>query len=536
MGLLPIVFRLPSGWAPNTSIYHSVNPESWFASTPGLKIMATITAADAKGLLKAEIRDNNPVLFLEYKIFHRWKPESLSPELRLTVPEEDYVVPIGKARVVKEGKYFSVQSASEDAVLRRIESMTDEMCAFLSELIRIPTVNPPGENYPACAQFQGNKLEEFGYQVEYVAAEERPEHTQEYPRVNVIGRLPGSTARPLLHFNGHFDVVPVGEGWTRDPFGGERAEGKIFGRGSADQKSGIAASFFAVEAIRRSGIKLAGTIEQSGVVDEESGGFAGMAYLAQKALVHRDRTDYVIITEPLKVDRICLGHRGVYWSRVTTKGRIGHGSMPFLGVSAIDHMAEFLDILVNELKPKLTQRRSAMPVEPPGARYATINVNAAHGGQPEHGPQTPCVADRCVAILDRRFLIEESLESVRTEIIEILDRLKKENPQFDYFFEDQMIVLPVQTNPEAPLVTAVSGAIREVLGKKAPLIASPGTYDQKHVMRIGHVDQCIAYGPGRLELSHLPDEYCSVEDLVHGAQVMALSALRLVGITDGLRT
>jgi succinyl-diaminopimelate desuccinylase len=422
-------------------------------------------------------------------------------------------------------------STAEDAVLGRIESMADEMCAFLSELIRIPTVNPPGENYPACAQFLGSKLKEFGYQVEYVAAEGRPEHTQQYPRINVIGRLAGLAARPLLHFNGHFDVVPVGNGWTREPFGGERADGKIFGRGSADQKSGIAASFFAVEALRRCGIRLAGTIEQSGVVDEESGGFAGMAYLAQKGLVHRDRTDYVIITEPLNVDRVCLGFRGVYWFRVTTKGRSGHGSMPFLGVSAIDHMAKFLNTLVNELKPKLAQRCSVMPVEPPGARYATLNVNAVHGGQPESGPQTPCVADRCVAILDRRFLIEEPLESVRGEIVEILERFKKENPQFDYLFDDQMTVLPVQTNPEAHLVRTVSGAIRDVLGKEAPLIASPGTYDQKHVMRIGHVDQCIAYGPGRLELSHLPDEYCSVEELVHGAQVMALSALRLLGTT-----
>jgi succinyl-diaminopimelate desuccinylase len=133
--------------------------------------------------------------------------------------------------------------------------------------------------------------------------------------------------------------------------------------------------------------------------------------------------------------------------------------------------------------------------------------------------------------LDRRFLIEEPLESVRGESVEILERFKKENPQFDYLFDDQMTVLPVQTNPEAHLVRTVSGAIRDVLGKEAPLIASPGTYDQKHVMRIGHVDQCIAYGPGRLELSHLPDEYCSVEELVHGAQVMALSALRLLGTT-----
>ncbi|MHB8526488.1 MAG: acetylornithine deacetylase/succinyl-diaminopimelate desuccinylase family protein [Candidatus Acidiferrales bacterium] len=421
------------------------------------------------------------------------------------------------------------RAAAEDAVLGRIESMTDEICDFLSELIQIPTVNPPGENYMECAQFLGRKWNSFGYQVEYVPADGRPEHSERYPRVNVIGRMEGRTQRPLLHFDGHFDVVPVGEGWTRDPFAGERANGNIYGRGSSDQKSGIAASLFAIEAIRRSSIRLKGTIEQSGVVDEESGGFAGMAYLAEKGFVSKERTDYVIITEPLNVDRVCLGHRGVYWFRVTTQGRIGHGSMPFLGVSAIDHMAMFLNAVVQELKPKLAERHSAMPVEPPRARYATININSVHGGQPEVGPQTPCVADRCVAILDRRFLVEEPLEQARGEIIEILERLKQEVPHFDYRFEDQMTVFPVQTNPETRLVRTVSSAIQQVLGKEASLIASPGTYDQKHVMRIGHVDQCIAYGPGRLELSHLPDEYCTVEDIVHGAQVMALAALRLVG-------
>ncbi len=103
MGPVPIVFRMPSGWAPNTSLYHSVNPESWFASTPGLKIVAPITAYDAKGLIKASIRDDNPVLFLEYKAHYRTAPDRLHPALRLPVPDEDYVVPIGKARVVLEG-------------------------------------------------------------------------------------------------------------------------------------------------------------------------------------------------------------------------------------------------------------------------------------------------------------------------------------------------------------------------------------------------------------------------------------------------
>lgn len=108
MGPLPIVFRLPSGWAPNTSIYHSVNPESWFGSTPGLKIVAPATAFDAKGLLKAAIHDSNPVLFLEYKTLYRIRPENTPPELNLPIPAEDYFVPIGKGRVVKEGNDLSV--------------------------------------------------------------------------------------------------------------------------------------------------------------------------------------------------------------------------------------------------------------------------------------------------------------------------------------------------------------------------------------------------------------------------------------------
>ena len=108
MGPMHIVFRMPSGWAPSTSIYHSVNPESWFASTPGLKIVAPITAFDAKGLLKASIYDGNPILFLEYKDHYRRQPDKLPPELNLHVPEEEYWVPIRKARVVKEGKNISV--------------------------------------------------------------------------------------------------------------------------------------------------------------------------------------------------------------------------------------------------------------------------------------------------------------------------------------------------------------------------------------------------------------------------------------------
>ena len=423
---------------------------------------------------------------------------------------------------------MSLSARREEVVLERVDAMAGEMTEFLRELVAIPTVNPPGDNYAACADWLGSRLTAFGYDVQYVPAEGRSEHTAKHPRVNVIGRLSGTPARPLLHFNGHFDVVPVGSGWTVDPFRAPASDGKIFGRGTTDQKAGIAASIFAIEAIRRAGARLCGAVEQSGTVDEESGGFAGMAYLAERGLVARGRTDFVIITEPLNVDRVCLGHRGVYWFEVATLGRIAHGSMPFLGVSAISKMADFLAAIEHELKPALCLRITSMPVEPPEARQASINVNSISGGQPG-GMQTPCVADRCEAIFDRRFVMEEPIEEVRSEVREILARLANEDPEFQYQIKDLMTVPPILTSPTCTLVTAMSGAVRDVLGSEPPLIASPGTYDQKHVMRLGHVDQCIAYGPGILDLSHQPDEYCLVDHLVQASKAMALATMRLLG-------
>jgi succinyl-diaminopimelate desuccinylase len=362
-----------------------------------------------------------------------------------------------------------------------------------------------------------------------VAADGRPEHTPTHPRINVIGHMEGCEPGPRLHFNGHFDVVPVGQGWTVDPFAGLVRDGKLYGRGTADQKAGIAASIFAIEAIRRSGIRLAGNVEQSGTVDEESGGFAGVAWLAERGLIHKDRTDFVIITEPSNVDRICIGHRGVYWFKVVQHGRIGHGSMPYLGVNAADHLGDVIHEITYKLRPELAKRKTEMPVEPPGSRYASININSVFGGQPERGTQTPCVIDRAGAIFDRRFLAEERLEDVKSEVRQLLDNLCAKNPAARYTLEDLMIVHPTQTDPSSVLVRTVESSIERVLGNRPPLMASPGTYDQKHVTRIGHIQDCIAYGPGILELAHQPDEYVVIEDLIQSAKVMALTAMSLLG-------
>lgn len=422
-----------------------------------------------------------------------------------------------------------MSAASVDRVLLEVERAADEIVAFTSDMVRIPTINPPGEHYEACARLIGDRLADLGFDIEYFAAEGRPEHTSRYPRLNVVGTRHGVGARPTIHLNGHFDVVPAGEGWTVEPFGGIVRDGKIYGRGSCDMKAGIAAAAFAAEAIRRAGIALPGSIEVSGTVDEESGGFAGVAWLAEHGRLSSTRTDYCIIPEPLNVDRVCIGHRGVYWFEVAARGHIAHGSMPFLGVSAIDGMAQLLEVVRDELMPALAARRTDVPVVPEGARHATLNINGIFGGQPVDGIQTPCVADVCRAVFDRRFLLEEGFEATKREIEDVLSRVRIKQPRVRYTLADLMIVHPVRTPDDSPVIAAVESSIDRVLGRKATRVASPGTYDHKHVTRIAGVPHCVAYGPGELEQAHQPDEYCRVDDLVNATKVLALAILDLNG-------
>jgi succinyl-diaminopimelate desuccinylase len=391
-------------------------------------------------------------------------------------------------------------------------------------------VNPPGERYAECAALIGSTLERFGYQVREVRPRRDPDPA--HPRVNVVGRLEGRRQRPGLHFNGHFDVVPANDpaAWTRDPFGGEVSGGRLYGRGSADQKAGIAASTFAVEAIRRAGLRLAGSVEQSATVDEESGGFAGLAELCAQGICTAATVDHVVITEPLDFDRVCLGHRGVLWTEVTARGVAAHGSMPGLGRSAADAIARLVARVDVDLRPRLAERMTAMPVEPPEARRASINVNALHAGQPVEVEQTPVVADVATAVFDRRFLVEERLADVRAELPALIDLERPRSDGIEWTVRERMVVEPVLTEAGSPVAAAFAAAVRDVLGREPAFIASPGTYDQKHVVRIGGITDCIAYGPGRLVTAHMADEHVVVDELVAATKVMALATMRLVGV------
>ncbi len=419
-----------------------------------------------------------------------------------------------------------------DDLFRRIDQRRDEVAALTGSLIAIPTVNPPGDAYEPCARWLGERLAARGFTVEYLRAEGAVGDSDRYPRLNVIARIEGSGPGPCVHFNSHIDVVAPGEGWTVDPFAGEIRDGRVYGRGACDMKGGLAASIIAVESILDHGIDFPGAIEISGTVDEETGGYAGVAWLAERGHFSPPRVDHVIIPEPLYKDAVCLGHRGVWWSEVEVRGRIAHGSMPFLGVSAIRGMGALLAKIEDELYPRLAQRRTRMPVIPDAARQSTLNFNSLHGGLPEQvyaeGFPSALVADRCRLVLDRRFLLEEAEDEVKQEVVDLLEALKTEQPDFEYRMRDLWSVPPTLTEPDAPVVQALDRAIEAVLGAPARHVASPGTYDQKHVARIGHLKDCVAYGPGILELAHQPDEYIEIDDMVASAKIMAAAALDLL--------
>lgn len=410
-------------------------------------------------------------------------------------------------------------------VFAQVDQMKDEVIKFTCDLVKIPTENPPGDKYEECAKFIGNKLDEFGYEVEYIDVpsdllDQLAPEGKGLPRTNVLGRFKGTADKPVIHFNGHFDVVPAGTGWSVDPYGGVVKDGKIYGRGSSDQKSGIAAQIFAVEAVKRAGVQLKGTIEQSATVDEETGGFAGLGYLVNKGYIARSKTDYCIITECLNVNRIGIGHRGAIWFEVKTFGKKAHGCMPKRGINAIDKMVKLLNKLDRELRPNLESKVTRYPVVPEEAKHPSITPTIINSGI-----KLNVVPDICIAKFDRRLIPEEDANNAWDEIKAILSNLSKEDPDFNYEIKEISRVEPTIIPTGANIVRALSNAIRLVLGEEPKLILSPGFDDQRFIVQNAKIDECVVYGPGILTQAHVTDEYVLIKDIIDSTKVMALALM-----------
>ena len=413
-----------------------------------------------------------------------------------------------------------------------VQEAASEIEEFGCQLIRIKTENPPGENYRQCAELIGKKLKEFGYQVEYVTVpegrlQELAPHGHGLERVSVIGRYPGKQPHPVLHFSGHMDVVPAGEGWSVDPYTGIVKDGRLYGRGASDQKSGIIASTFVSEVVKNAGFKLLGTLEQSATPDEETGGMAGVGYLVEQGYIKKGKTDYCVITECLDVDQICIGHRGTLWLTVETEGKKCHGSMPEVGINALDKMVEFIHVLNTELKPEVAKRTTTLPVTPPACRKNTLVATVIHAGT-----KVNTVPDKCVAELDRRIIPPETAASALAEIEAVCARLQAKDPDFRYKLEPTLEVDPTLVSDDTAVVKAFMAGGEQVLGRFPKFVLSPGMDDQRYVVKQGGIEQCIVYGPGPLALAHQNDEYVEMADILTAVKIMALAAMELLGYEE----
>jgi len=398
-----------------------------------------------------------------------------------------------------------------EAILAAVAGLEDELVALLQRMIRLPTVNPPGDGYEAFVADLRGVLDGYGYATSvHHAPDELAPLGEGLPRPNLLARLEGEG--PLTHLNGHYDVVPVGNDWEHDPFGGELLDGRIYGRGAADMKSGLAAQIIAVEALRRLG--LAPNIAHSFVPDEETVGVrnAGTGFLVEQGLLQGEA---VIITEPFGPDGVGIGHKGAIWGEITIFGRQAHGSAPQLGVNAVELMARYLSALDRDLRPLLEQRVTDYGVTPDNRR-STLSFDTIRGGH-----ATNIVPDRCTVTFNRRLIPGEDLEAARRELFAPLEGVR-------YEYHELYSTEPTLVSEAEPVVAAAQRAVR-ALGLEPRILISAGSDDQRFVVHNAGITNSLVYGPGQTGLSHIADEHITVADLVQGTQGLALIIADLIG-------
>jgi acetylornithine deacetylase/succinyl-diaminopimelate desuccinylase family protein len=375
------------------------------------------------------------------------------------------------------------------------------MLDLAADLIRIPSENPPGAE-AAVGEYLVAFFRRLG--IEPVVQEVAP------GRPNVLVRLEGTQPGPHLIFNGHIDVVPPGPGWTVDPYGAEIRDGRLFGRGSADMKGGVAAMIEAALTVHQ-GSPFRGAITLAMVADEEEGG-GGTRHAVQHGL----RGDWAIIPEPTDL-RPVIAHKGDFNFYVTVHGRAAHGSVPEQGVNAIYGAGRLLSA-IQALNERLATRAHPLVGRP------TFSVGTINGGE-----ITCMVPSRCRVAIDRRVIPGERPDDVIAEMQALLDRLARDDPEFRAEMTVPIKALPMEVAPDLPVVLALRDATRRVVGKDPGVSGWSATCDASILAQEAGTPTVI-FGPGSIaQAAHRPDESVSVEDLIACADIYALAILDLLG-------
>ncbi|MCE4603474.1 MAG: M20 family metallopeptidase [Aeropyrum sp.] len=388
-----------------------------------------------------------------------------------------------------------------------IESGFEYSVDILKKLISIPTVSPAGEHYEEAASLLARELESLGFEVDIARVpkdyqESRCRHASENPRFVVYAwRGEG----PSLHFNGHYDVVPGGPGWSvTEPFKPVIRDGRLYGRGAIDMKGGIAAAMGAFKALSEAGAWPEGLrVEAAFVPDEEIGGECGTGYLVDGMGV---KPDYVVLPEPSGLDAPWHGHRGILWLRVRVRGRTAHASTPWNGRNAFMLAAALALDLQQAVAPLYASRRSKYRIVPEDAAMPTVSLGG-EAGVPGGGKANQ-VPGEFEFTIDRRLIPEERVSEVRREFEGLLRWLSVKRG-IEYGVEEIISAEPAINEP---------GELYEALKRAAALegrevgepVVCPGGLDMWYYTVRG--SKALAYGP-RGELAHAPDEHIELDEL-----------------------
>ncbi|MBA2248476.1 MAG: M20 family metallopeptidase [Chloroflexia bacterium] len=392
-------------------------------------------------------------------------------------------------------------SDAERSVLAAIDERA--VVDFHRGLVRIPSVNPPGDVREAITYCEA-PLKSAGFSVKMAAIDET--------MPNLIATL-GNGAGPTLLFNAHVDVVPTGErsAWRHDPFGAEIEDGKIYGRGAGDDKASVTAQVMAGLAIAGSGVALRGSLVINEVADEEAAGIKGTGYIVEQSLV---TPDFVIVGEQT-LNRVALGEKGAAPTELVVRGRTAHGALPWEGANAIEAVAEVIVALRRDYWPILERRTH------PHFHHSSGSVNMIGGGV-----KVNVVPDVASIYIDRRLVPGEEPGAVRAEILEIA---RQAVAGMSGITVDLGNSLPggsaTLADERDPLVRAMIGANGSLGLSTEPTGFSMAT-DGRYFARQGV--PTIIFGPGDPGLAHVPDEWVGIDELVQATRAYALTALRLL--------
>ena len=387
----------------------------------------------------------------------------------------------------------------------------------ISQRILINSVKYPtilGDYYEDLIYYYVDELSKYGihttvHQVpkEYCEKVLPKQFNPEKPRYILIARI--GSGEKVLQFNGHYDVVAAGGGWSTDPFNPVITNGKIYGRGTTDMKAGIAA-FLATMIYFATANKEPNIIVEGAVVpDEEIGGATGTGYLVN---VLGSRPDFAVIAEPSGAGNIYIGHRGNVWAMIRVRGKQAHGSTPWLGENAFEKMIILADYFVKKYKPVLEARKSNLKYEDPRASSPTITL----GGKLEAPGSINIVPGQAGFSIDRRLIVEERAEQVIDELRKFVETASKE-----LGIESEVEIVdysnPVYVEENHPYVNALARAVKEALGTEPTRTVCVGGLDLKYYLAKGI--PAVAYGPGEVNMAHKADEFVTLESLYNSIKV-----------------